>query len=305
MPIVSMKDLLERARSGGYAIGYFEAWDQYSMEASLEAAEQAAAPAIIGFGGAVVDQGWLDRGGLEQWAVLACTLAHRSALPVAVLCNEVNTFAHVLRALRAGCNAVMLDTSAFAFARNAELTAKVVEAAHAVGATVEAEIGHLPDASTLGSAQPDLGMRTDPDEAGRFVELTGVDALAVSVGNTHNLAAGESAVDMELVARLRDAAGVPLVIHGGTGFPAWAVREVIARGVAKFNVGTRLKQAYLDALRAALAVPVQVASVHDIVGSRSGTDPLLAARQAVADQIAPLIALYGAAGKAADWARGN
>ncbi len=300
MSVVSMKVLLDRALAGGYAIGYFEAWDQYSMEASLEAAEFNGAPAIIGFGGAVVDQVWLDGGGLEQWAALARVLAERSALPVAVLCNEVKTYAHIVRALKAGCNAVMLDTSALPFEENAAWTAKVVEVAHALGATVEAEIGHLPDAATHGGATPDMGHRTDPDEAARFVALTGVDALAVSVGNTHNLATGESPVDLDLVARLRDVTGVPLVIHGGTGFPARAVREVIARGVAKFNVGTRLKQAYLDALRAALSRPLQVSSIHEVVGSRSTADPLLAAKTAVQNDIASMIRLYGAAGRASE-----
>ena len=75
MPLASMSGLLRDALAGGYAIGYFEAWDQYSMEATLEAAEEADAPAIIGFGGAVVNQTWLDRGGLEEWAALARSLA--------------------------------------------------------------------------------------------------------------------------------------------------------------------------------------------------------------------------------------
>jgi len=296
MTIRGMDVLLREALAGGYALGYFEAWDQYSMEATLEAAEQAGAPAIIGFGGAVVNQAWLDGDGLEEWAALARCLAERTTLPVAVLCNEVKTFAHVVRALRAGCNAVMLDTSSLPFGENAAWTRRVVEVAHAVGATVEAEIGHLPDAAA-GDGISD-GLRTDPDQAARFVEVTGVDALAVSVGNTHNLARGESPVDLELVACLRDATGLPLVIHGGTGFPNRAVEEVIARGVAKFNVGTRLKQAYYDAMRAALAQPPTVSSVHELVGSRDVTDPLLSAKEAVIQQVLPLLALYGAAGRA-------
>ena len=294
MSITDLSTQLRRAMKDGYAIGYFEAWDTYSLEAVIEAAEEASSPAILGFGGAVANQAWLDRWGVEEMAVLARRLAEASRVPASVLFNEARTLDQVKRGLRAGCTAVMLDTSHLPFEDNAALTRQVVELAHAAGATVEAELGHLADATDPGhAARP-----TDPDEAARFVARTGVDALAVSVGNVHILSDGEAQVDLEALARIHRAVPVPLVIHGGTGFPSREVPAAVALGVAKFNVGTRLKQAYLDAARRAIAGVPDRPNVHRMIGSRDADDILLPAKAGVKHQVLALMKLYGSAGKA-------
>ena len=295
MSIVSLNDLLARAMREGYALGYFEAWDPYSLEAVLEAAEETRSPAILGFGGAVANPFWLDRWGVEELAALARSLAEHATVPTTVFFNEARTFAQVLRGLRAGCNAVMLDTSHLPYAENLALTRKVTEVAHALGASVEAELGRLADASAPGAESP---LYTDPAEAAHFVEQTGVDALAVSVGNTHVLAEGEATVDLELLARIHELVSVPLVIHGGTGFPAWAVRPAIARGVAKFNVGTRSKQAMLAGIREALAELPERPNVHRVIGSREEGDLLARGKARMKEEILKFIALYGSAGRA-------
>ena len=288
-----MPELLAHALRDGYAIGYYEAWDQYSLEAVLEAAEENHSPAIIGFGGAVASPEWLDGHGVEEMALVARSLAERARIPATVLFNEAQTFGQLLRGLKAGCNTVMLDTSHLPFAENLRLTCKVVEAAHAVGAAVEAELGHLADASD--STVQAHG--TDPDEAVRFVAESGVDALAVSVGNVHILSSGEATIDLDLLERLHRAVPVPLVIHGGTGFPAAAVRGAIVRGVAKFNVGTRLKQVYLDGVRQAIHdLPSQV-NIHAIVASRKETDIFVQGKRRVKQEITALMHLYGSAGR--------
>jgi ketose-bisphosphate aldolase len=296
MSIVGMDGLLRAALQCGYALGYFEAWDQYSMEAAIEAAEEEKAPAILGFGGAVTSPAWLECRGIEEMAALARCLAQRSALPVAVLFNEARTLAQVELGLKAGCNAVMLDTSLLPFAENQALTRRVVEMAHHYGASVEAELGHLADAGNPASGQ---GTRTDPDEAARFVVSTGVDALAVSIGNTHLLVDGQATVNLDLLGQLQRAAAVPLVIHGGSGFPAEAVPQAIARGVAKFNIGTRLKHAYLAGIREAIGQIPNRPNIHSFIGSREESDILAAGRERVRAEIRPLLRLYGCAGRAA------
>jgi fructose-bisphosphate aldolase class II len=298
MSIVSMSDLLARALRGRYALGYFEAWDPYSLEAALEAAEETNSPAILGFGGAVVNQPWLDRWGVEELAALARCLGERAAVPTAILFNEARTFAQVLRGLRAGCNAVMLDASHLPYQGNLALTCKVTEAAHALGATVEAELGRLADASP---PSEESAAYTDPAEAARFVRQTGVDALAVSVGNVHVLTEGEATPNLELLARIHEMVPVPLVIHGGTGFPSWAVRPAIERGVAKFNIGTRSKQAMLAGIREALAELPERSNVHLAVGSREEGDILARGKAKMQKEILKFIALYGSAGQAAPW----
>src|SRR5512137_2017027 len=111
MSIARLRDLLADARAGGYCLGYFEAWDQYSLEACLDAAEAERSPAILGFGGAVADGGWMDHRGVELLATLARRLAERASVPAAVLFNEARTLDQIERAIACGCNAVMLDTS--------------------------------------------------------------------------------------------------------------------------------------------------------------------------------------------------
>ncbi len=146
--LTSYKDLLAHALENHYAICYFEAWDIYSLEAVLEAAEGIRLPVILGFGGAMIEPGWLDSGGIERLGALGTATARSATVPVALILNEVKTFPQIVRGIQAGFNAVMLDTSGLPFKENIALTYKVVEVAHAVSVGVEAELGILPNAST-------------------------------------------------------------------------------------------------------------------------------------------------------------
>ncbi len=294
MSIVPFTTLLDRAVHAGYAIGYYESWDQYSLEAALEAAEECRSPAILGFGGAVTSRAWMDGNGVEELSVLARCLAERSTVPVAVLFNEAGTYEQLMRGLHSGCNAVMLDTSHLPYDENLALTRQVVDAAHPLGVAVEAELGHLAD----GTDSQVKAAVTDSHEAAAFVAASGIDALAVSIGNMHILADGEAQVDIELLAQIRRLVHVPLVIHGGTGFPAAAVSAAIARGVAKFNVGTRLKQTYLAGVKDAVAVLPDRLNVHRYVGSREAEDVFNYAKERLKKEIIRYMHLYGSAGKA-------
>ncbi|MCL4506799.1 MAG: class II fructose-bisphosphate aldolase [Chloroflexi bacterium] len=294
MSIVPFIDLLERAVRKHYAIGYYESWDQYSLEAAIEAAEESQSPAILGFGGAVTNQGWLDRYGVEELSGLATYLAEHSSVPTAVLFNEARTLSQVLQGLHAGCNAVMLDTSHLPFEENLAWTRKVAEAAHPLGAAVEAELGRLAD----GTDPRVQAAGTHPQEATIFVAQSGVDALAVSIGNVHILTDGEARVNIELLETIHRAVRVPLVIHGGTGYPASAVRAAIEHGVAKFNVGTRLKQVYLAGIKEAIEAMPEKPNVHLFVGSRETDDVFARGKKRLKDEIIRYIHLYGSAGMA-------
>lgn len=298
MGIVGMDVILERAQKAGYAVGYFEAWDQYSLEAVLEAAEEIESPAILGFGAAVTNQAWLDRWGVEELSTLACYLAQRSKIPTAVLFNEANTLRQAVRGLHAGCNAVMLDSSGLPFEENAAITQRIVEIAHSLGATVEAELGQLGDAS--GPVHQE-SVPTDPEVAACFVRTTAVDALAVSIGNVHMLTDGEAPIDLDLLDSIHRAVSVPLVLHGGTGYPDLAVRPAIERGVAKFNYGTRLKQVFLEGVREALEEIPDRPNVQNYIGSRDEGDILARGKAKMKATIKTLIELYGSAGQAVSW----
>ena len=270
--LTPFKDLLAEALRHQYAVGYFEAWDVYSLEAVVEAAEEEKLPVILGFGGAMMEPNWLDGGAIERLGALGLATARAAHVPAALLLNEVKTFAQAIRGILSGYNAVMLDTSELSFAENIALTQKLAEVAHAAGVGVEAELGVLPDASASPGAQQ--SQLTDPQQAALFVKETGVDALAVSIGNVHILTHGETTIDYARLAAIRAAVDVPLVLHGGTGLPESAIPRILSLGVAKVNIGTALKQAYLNGIREALRKVPEDASIQEIMGSRKESDVL-------------------------------
>ncbi len=297
MPLIPMRDLLAGALARKYAVGYFEAWDQYSLEAVLEAAEASRSPVILGFGGALMNQQWFDSGGLHRLAALGRATAETARVPVSLLLNEAATFEQITRGLSWGFNAVMLDTCDLPFEENIATTRRVCEVSHAMGADVEGGFDRLPDASGV-MGNPYAGGLTRPDEAARYVAETGVDALSVAIGNVHALTDGEAQIRLDHLARLHQAVKVPFVVHGGTGFPDRAVARVIELGVAKFNVGTIMKRLYLDGIRDALmALPSKV-NMQAAVGSRKAADILHSGKERVKAEVMRRMAVYGSAGKA-------
>ena len=162
MPLAPLTTLLADARAHGYALGYFEAWDGYSLEAVVEAAEAERAPVIIGTGCLLGHQPWFDGGGIELLGALGGEVARRARVPVALLLNETHTLEQSLRGLDAGFNAVMMHTGDLAYEEAVAAVAELVAAAHARGAAVEAELGNLPDA-VHGTASS----LTDPGAGGR------------------------------------------------------------------------------------------------------------------------------------------
>jgi len=296
MALVPMQALLADARAGAYAVGYFEAWDRYSLEAVVEAAEEERAPVVLGFGCLLVDQGWLDDGGVESLGCLGRAVAERTRVPACFLLNETHTLDQALRGLAAGFNAVMLHTSG-ALDESAEEVGSLVRAAHDRGAAVEGELGTLPEARA-GEVVAEGASLTDPEEAAAFVATTGVDCLAVSFGNVHLLQGRSAPVDLDRLEAIGRGVDVPLAVHGGTSFPREAVGDAIARGVAKFNVGTVLKQAFLDGVVEAVASRPADRGPHDLLGSHGSADLLEVGKRRLVPVVRDLIRLYGGSGRA-------
>jgi ketose-bisphosphate aldolase len=290
MPLAPLADLLAAARSGGYALCYCESWNLESFQAVLEAAEHLAAPTIAGFNG-----GFLRHPSRPQPERLAFYAALSSALqdcavPVAFILNETDDLAQIRQALDLGFNAVMVEGDFLEPEPYRQLVKEVVRLAHARNVAVEAQLGRLPHGAEPGHA---AGLATDPKLARRFVDDTGIDALGVAVGNIHILTKGKAAIDLSSLARIREAVDVPLVIHGGTSFPAELARPAIDLGVAKFNFGTNLKQAYLATLRERLALYAEPMNPHPFLGMGGPQDILVAAREALKQKVIDLIRTYG------------
>jgi len=295
--IVPLPYLLSKAQEGGYALGYFEAWDSYSLEAVIEAAEAENAPVILGFGCMMVSETWLDTGGIEILGNIGLTLAEQTHLPVALLLNEAHTFQQCITGMQAGFNAVMLDTSKWQVESAIEQVRELVKAAHTQYVAVEAELGHLPDSTNQGIDTSSASL-TDAREASLFVEQTGIDCLAISIGNVHLLTHGAAHIDLTRLAAIHEHTSVPLVIHGGTGFPSDSIPAAIRNGVAKFNVGTSLKKSFFNALRESVLTSDDSANVHDIVGSHREQDFLLIGKRSMQAKVQKYLQLYGSSGRA-------
>jgi fructose-bisphosphate aldolase class II len=293
MPLIPFPRLLHTARENNFAIGYFEAWNDDSLETVLEAAEQAVSPVVLGFGGLPVNQPWFNKWGLGFAAALGRFAADKSKVPVSLILNETKTFKQAAEGIELGFNVVMLDSSSRPFEKNLEITKKLVYVAHQRNVAVQAELGHLPV-----SGKETASTRTDPDEAAVFVQKTGIDALAVSVGNVHEMVSGTAEIDTALVEKIHVKTEVPLVIHGGTGFPSKAVPDVIRAGAALFHVGSILKLVYFEGLRTSVEAVKLPIDIQRIVGSREREDLTSEGKLRLRQKVIELSELYGSAGKA-------
>ena len=294
MPLASLTALLPEALREGYAVPYAESWNLESLEAVIDAAEESHSPIIAGFNG-----GFLRHSTREKPENLAYYAYFRKALdlakvPVAFILNESDDLGQIRAALELGFNAVMPENEGLEVEEYRALVKAVVRIAKPRGVWVEAQIGLLPagHANHNGS-----GSMTDPDLAAEFVEDTGIDALAISIGNVHILTEGKATVDLEAVRRIREKVFVPLVVHGGTSLTAESLREMIALGVAKVNFGTVLKQAYLEALRKSLAKYHSPLSPHEFLGKGGPQDIMIAGREAVKREVLRLIEICRAKGR--------
>jgi len=294
MPLVPMSQMLSDAKRGGYAVCYCESWNLESFQAVMEAAEELKSPIIVGFnGGFLMHESRSKPETLAFYAGMGLAIGE-STVPVSFLLNESDDFDQIQKGLELGFNAVMVESHYLSYEDYRALVKRVVALAHARGVFVEGQIGELPN----GWEGPhEEGILTEPRLARSFVEETGVDALSVSIGNVHILTKGKSPVNIETLQRIQAEVKVPLVIHGGTGFPAESAGEVIRLGVTKFNFGTALKQAYLAAIAKSLAAYRMPMNPHFFLGMGGEQDILVAGREAVKNKTKELILQYGYAGK--------
>ncbi len=295
MPLVSMSRLLANARRGGYAICYAEAWNLESLQAVVQAAEELRSPIIAGFnGGFLMNPGRKEPEDLAYYAGMGLALK-KAVVPAAFLLNETDNLDQIEQGMEMGFNAVMVENERLPLAEYRPLVKKVVQKARDRNVSVEAQVGHLPFG---GEGNRSGGELTDPSVALHFVEETGVDALGVSVGNVHVVTQNTASIDLEALRRISASLETPLVLHGGSGFPPQMACQVISLGVAKFNFGTVLKQAYLAAVQSALAEYREPLNPHIFVGMGGEKDVLAAGREAVKLKVEQLIRMCGSDGKA-------
>jgi len=289
-----MNELLAGAQAGGYAVCYCESWNLESLQAVIEAAEELRSPVVAGFNGGFLMCSQRPRP--ERLVFYGCLAAavRASSVPIAYLLNESDDLAQIQEGIRAGFNSVMVENDRLGPKEYQQRVKEVVEMAHANHVSVEAQVGHLPNGWDISNG---CGEVTDSGRARAFVQDTGIDALGVSIGNVHVLTRGKAKINLESLKKIHDAVDIPLVVHGGTGFPAEYAGEAIALGVAKFNFGTNLKQAYLAAVRKALGAYAEPMNPHHFLGMGGESDIMDAGRHAVKEKVKELILAYGYAGR--------
>jgi len=236
-----MAEILVPARRGGYAVGAFEAWNLESVQAVITAAERLAQPVILQIGPFEA-----DHAGLEDISHIAIYHARRANVPVAVHLDHGDTFERVMHCINHGFTSVMLDASHLPYAENVAATKEVVRAAHACGVTVEGELGRIGGQEAgIDVTNEDVHL-TDPHEAVRYVNETGVDVFAVAIGTVHGFYEDEPNIRLKLLEEIAGNVSIPLVLHGGSGTPADDVRSAISLGIAKVNVCTEVVAAFAD-----------------------------------------------------------
>jgi len=245
MTLTPTRTILDDARAAGRGVGAFNVVHLETAEALAGAAEDAGLPVILQLSENCVRY----HGAFEPIALATLAIAKASTAPIAVHLDHAEDPDLAFRAIDRGFGSVMYDGAKLDFAENVSTTRRVVERADAAGVLVEAELGEI--GGKDGAHAP--GVRTDPDEAARFVAETGVGALAVAVGSSHAMTERVAPIDLDLVARLARAVSVPLVLHGSSGVPDDAIVRGIRSGLTKINVSTHLNGGFTRAVREYLA----------------------------------------------------
>lgn len=241
--LASTSELLSAAQRGNYAVGAFNVYNLEGVRAVVAAAETARSPAIL-----QVHPAALWHGGLPLVA-MCLSAAQEAAVPMSVHLDHSTSMEEMQAVLKAGVRSIMADGSRLSYPDNIRFTREATALAREHGAVVEAELGRLSgteDDLTVADYQAKF---TDPTQAAEFVEQTGIDMLAVCVGNVHGRYRGTPQLDFERLAAIRQGVSVPLVLHGASGLPAEVISRAIELGVCKFNVNTEVRAAYVNALK--------------------------------------------------------
>ncbi|MEU9745820.1 class II fructose-bisphosphate aldolase [Streptomyces niveus] len=247
MPLVSTGELVSAAAAGGQGVAAFNVITLEHAEAIAAGAERAGRPAILQISENAVK---FHGGRLTAIAAATAAVARASHAPLSLHLDHVESPGLLRAADGEGFSSVMFDASKLSYEANIAATAEAVAWGHARGIWIEAELGKDGE-PPLGAHAP--GVRTDPAEAVAYVRDTGVDALAVAVGSSHAMTDRTAALDHGLIGALRRAVPVPLVLHGSSGVPDAEIRQAVAAGMVKINVGTALNTAFTGAARAFLA----------------------------------------------------
>ncbi|MEN0022448.1 MAG: ketose-bisphosphate aldolase [Microbacterium sp.] len=279
------KSILDVANAHDFAIPAFNISDWAMFTGVMDISEEKAAPVIIAIHPDEVSHITTDL------IPAMHSRAHRSSVPVAIHWDHGGSYEQIIRAIHAGFTSVMIDASLEPFDRNVAITRKVVEAAHAAGIQVEGELGTIGANDSYGESGAAEIIYTNPDDAVRFVEETGVDSLAIAIGTSHGLYPSDKNPELrhDLLEQIKAAVKIPLVLHGGSSNPDAELRRAVELGVNKINISSDIKVSYHDRMREVLGTDRRLREPNAIQ-----PEALKAMKATAAEKIE----LFGADGKA-------
>ncbi len=285
MPLISLAEGLKHARVHQYALGAFNVLDTHFLRALFAAAKQQRSPFIINI--AEVHFKYLS---LDTLVEAVKYEAARHDIPVVLNLDHGLHFEAVVQALRLGFTSVMFDGSTLDYEENVRQTREVVKMCHAVGVSVEGELGAVGgDEGGALYGHADEAFFTDPQKARDFVDRTGIDALAVAIGNAHGKYKGEPKLDFTRLEAIRQQTALPLVLHGGSGISDADFRRAISLGIHKINFYTGMSQAALAAVDKSMTARDQIYDEF--------AELMLSIEQAIADIVAEQMRIFGSEGK--------
>ena len=267
--LVNMNDILLPAKEGKYGVGFFNAVNVEMARAIIETAEELRAPVMVGTAEIL-----LPAMELARVAEYLIPMEEKASVPVCVHYDHGLTFEKCMQALELGFSSIMYDCSTAPYEENIEKVAEMVKICHAMGRTVEGELGHVGDNAGAGKLENPSDYFTDPETAADFVKRTGVDSLAVAVGNAHGDYAFPPKLDFERIRVIAEKTGIPLVLHGGSGLSDTDFKTAVKEGVAKVNIFTDIDKAGKRGIEAGLAageksmmglIPYEIDAMKEVV----------------------------------------
>ena len=270
--LVNMNDVLLPAKEGGYGIGFFNAVNIEMARAIIETAEELNAPVMVGTAEVL-----LPAMSLEHVSEYLIPMAKKAKVPVCVHYDHGLTVEKCKEAMSLGFTSVMYDCSTEGYEDNLRKLAEMVELCHAQGITVEGELGHVGDNYGAGKLANPSDYFTDPKMAEDFVKRTGVDSLAVAVGNAHGDYAFPPKLDFDRIEAIAKTTGIPLVLHGGSGLADNDFRRAVSLGVSKINIFTDIDKAVKAGIEAGIAagektmmglIPYEIDAMKKVVAEK-------------------------------------
>lgn len=284
--IANVKDLLIAAKAGGYAVGAFNTVNLETTRAIIEAAKELSSPVIV-----QMTEKTFDYAGGRAIYNLTKNIAELYApeIPVGIHLDHGKSFEVVERAMEIGFASVMYDGSRKEYVDNLMMTKKIVEIAHGRGVVVQAELGNVPYIGEMQMEDVEWEKyMSNPDQASQFAKETGIDTLAVAIGNAHGFFRERNEPDFDRLTAIAKLVDIPLVLHGASDWHNGRETEVIKRGISCFNVDTAVRLAFIGGLREMLQSEDE-ADLRKVLGK---------AKESAKDAVKGKILAFGSAGKA-------